>query len=164
MKVSARSFLVFTSSCFLLLQGCEKGEQFSPVPAITFKEFIHYTNASGSVDSLKAVISFTDGDGDIGLKDTETEPPYEENLFIGFYEKKSGNFILSPNRITNRIPYLVPQGRSKSLRGDIAIKLPLPLDVVNDTIRLDIYLLDRALNKSNVITTPETIITTTIQQ
>ena len=54
----------------LLLPACLRTEEFPPEPRITFKAF----NLVG--DSASIVITFTDGDGDVGLNPGDTFPPY----------------------------------------------------------------------------------------
>lgn len=152
-------FLFAAIACFTW--SCTKMEEFSAIPSISFKKFSKST-VNGIDDSVRVAISFTDGDGDIGLKDEETSAPYDVNLFITYFELQDGKYIPIPEKSTYRIPYLVPSGKNKALRGDIAVKLSLPpgRDAYNtDTVHFEIYMMDRALNKSNIITTPDLILT-----
>jgi len=56
-----------------------------------------------------------------------------------------------------RIPLLTPNGRNKNIKGEIARTLELYFAsqaLQSDIIAFEIYIKDRALNKSNVIITP----------
>jgi hypothetical protein len=141
------------------LFSCRKEEVYPVQPSLTFKEMIKHTNDQGLDDSLTITVTFTDGDGDIGLQEGESDPPF--NLFFQSYEKLDGVFKPSVE-LNYRVPFLVPEGRHKSLRGDISVNVSsLPSNVINDTLYYSIYLTDRAGNKSNVVSSPEVIITTT---
>ena len=59
-----------------------------------------------------------------------------------------------------KIPNLTPKAKNKSISGDVSYTILLPPAVINDTIKLRLYILDRANHKSNVIETTELIITT----
>jgi hypothetical protein len=148
-----------------VLYSCIKPEQVSPIPNIKFKSFIKF-----GLDSADFTISFKDGDGDIGLDPQDTFPPYNTgtetyyNLFMKYYFKKTdGSFVAYYNPNTNdtlvfkyRIPDITPIGQNKTLDGDIKVKLSAPYFVPGHTVfKFDVYIYDRALNKSNVITTPE---------
>lgn len=101
--------------------------------------------------------SFKDGDGDIGLEQYEQEPPYDYNLFITLYEIQNGDSVEidPPLTLNQRIPILTPDGNDKSIRGEIEDTLIIydPSSAF-DTIYLELYILDRALNQSNTISTP----------
>ncbi len=110
--------------------------------------------------------SFTDGDGDIGLNSWDTVYPYDFNLFITYFEKQNGEFKEVPIIVNGdttiqdaRIPILNTSGEGKSLKGKIEIELFINNPRSNfDTIRYDAYIKDRALNESNVISTPEIVV------
>ena len=109
---------------------------------------------------------FHDGDGDIGLDETDRNPvfsvdsPYYYNLFIDFYEKQQGEWVKLefPTPLHARVPHLsndVPE----SIEGTLTI-----LTYINnpaspyDTVRLSCCLVDRALHHSDTIFTPEIIV------
>jgi hypothetical protein len=46
-----------------------------------------------------------------------------------------------------------PRGSNESLKGEISIAINYNILQPNDTIRYDVYIFDRAGNKSNTITT-----------
>lgn len=121
-------------------------------------------DASGK-DSLGFLtIEFTDRDGDIGLSQADTFPPYNigsefyYNFFITFFEKKDGNFVKIEQPYNSRIPDVNPEKIDKDLAGDITIEIDLKilsLVITQKTIKMSAFMYDRALNKSNEIETPE---------
>lgn len=152
------SHIFFSTSLFaLLLVGCLKTEEFPSTPSITLDAF--EPNSDGSA-TLKLL--FTDGDGDIGLNPGDTlapfdiNSPYYYNLFVRYYERKNGIWTLIPINnppLSYRTPVVTPTGQNKSLNGSITVDLSLYYDPNStfDTIRLDVKLLDRALNESNIV-------------
>lgn len=111
------------------------------------------------------IVSFTDGDGDIGFNDGDTLPPYnldEENFnkfyynLLLYYFIKEGDEWLEVELAVPyyyRVPYITPSGQNKSLKGEIEVEITLPINRP-DSIRFDIELIDRALHESNRLTTP----------
>ncbi len=121
------------------------------------KEFKQYG------DSTSLVISFTDGDGDIGLNQGDTNPPYAPgstyyyNLFCDMSKRQNNAWVtVMQLPYYYRVPSITPTGQNKALNGDIAVALqpfPLPPVVVGDTVRFNVKLVDRALHESNTVTT-----------
>lgn len=143
----------------ILATGCLKTEKFPVEPKIEFKSFERFSN-----DSASLVIKFTDGDGDIGLEAADTFPPYEtnsafyNNLLLKYFELTDGewNEVELPEPIGYRIPRITPNGQNKTLEGEIAIAIdPFSLFILTDsgTVRYSVEILDRALNRSNLVYT-----------
>ena len=113
------------------LSSCLKTEEFPPEPHIEFKSFsIHAVfeeNLNVWVDSASFVISFTDGDGDIGLTDADSLSPYDCNLRIEYYEYENGvwtNPDLGISRTSaSACRYITPTGQNKTLEGEIAVAM-----------------------------------------
>ena len=156
---------------FLLVSfaACKEPKKYPSEPEIAFKELVKNTSALGLDESADLTISFVDGDGDIGLGESDTMPPfnpesdYYYNFYIRFFIKTNGNFeeygLAIPAR--QRIPYINHEGKNRSLSGDIIMHLDfLGFGFKNDTLRFDAYIYDRALHKSNTISTSEIILTT----
>lgn len=147
--------------------SCTKEEDFPDVPNIEFISFTKIANSSNVDEKGILKISFTDGDGDMGLADSDTVTPYDKtsiyyyNFFITYFEKQHGEFVEIQPVITfnSRIPELTSTSSNNSLKGEIEIELFInnPFSVY-DTIRFDASIVDRALHISNVITTPEIIL------
>jgi hypothetical protein len=149
--------LIFTG-----LVSCIKQDNYPIEPVITFKGFGVIADINNHDSIGRLAISYTDGDGDIGLYDSDTVEPYKYNFFLKFLYMKNGQMVeLIPADSTlgfdARIPILTPTGRNKNIKGDISIDLQLFYAwtaLESDTIGFEIYIKDRALHSSNVIQTP----------
>ena len=65
-----------------------------------------------------------------------------------------------PFEFNYRIPIINTSSKKKTIQGEIKIAIkPFYYDPFSkyDTIKYEIYIVDKALNKSNVISTPEII-------
>ncbi|MBV6406044.1 MAG: hypothetical protein GFGODING_02829 [Flavobacteriales bacterium] len=126
-------------------------------PHIAFKSFTTHG------DSASLVITFTDGDGDIGLGQGDTLPPFDVapwfyNLFVEYEERQNGAWVrptlLLP--LYYRIPVIAPTGQDKTLEGELAVALtpwPTVPNTPYDTVRYTVRLVDRALHESNTVNT-----------
>jgi hypothetical protein len=154
-------------SVLLLLIACTPDPDYPIEPSIEFVSFTKVQNNTGIDDKGTLEISFIDGDGDIGLSEYDTDPPYDTasiyyyNFFITYYEKQHGVYVKVDLPLTNdsRIPLTPPAEEGLPLKGDIDIDLYInnPFSTF-DTIKFDAYIVDRALHESNTITTPDIII------
>jgi hypothetical protein len=164
--------LISTFSILLISFSCKKEVTYPIIPHIDLISFEKIADSSGIDQQGIIGLSFTDGDGDIGLTSTQNTGNYLYDLFIKYFEKKNGKFeeiiLTTPNQVTGkpdtltfngRIPNLTPQGNNKAIKGEIYDTLYInnPASTY-DTIRYEIYIEDRALHKSNVVTTPDIII------
>jgi len=148
--------------------SCERIEDLPDEPKIEYDSFL-LKDTVDLLDNLikqgKLIFSFTDGDGDIGLSDADSLPPYCDscdyhyNLFITLYEKSDTGFIPVDQEIPlyYRIPYAVPEGQNKTLKGQIVVDFEYN-PILYDTIKYEFYIVDRALHHSNIETTPEIIL------
>ena len=151
--MNASSKIVLFIVLLTLFFACKKRESFSDIP---YLEFRHY-ELKDSVDALGNItklcelhIYFTDGDGDIGLFEQDSIPPFDYNLFVNYYEMNNGNLqiqnLTPPYHI--RMPNLTPTGQNKSLKVDV--KYDVNVTYRNsDTIKFELKLFDRALNESD---------------
>lgn len=151
----------------LFMSACINRTEYSPIPDIAFKDFVKRGN-----DSADFIITFKDGDGDIGLNQWDTTgdfaltSPYYYNLVMKyFYKKTDGTFeqFVLPGGDTlvykYRIPDIRPKGQNKALAGEIMVNMLAPYYYPgHTTIRYDVYIYDRSLNKSNVVSTPEIVV------
>ena len=160
-------FLSIIILSVLLLNACTKEEVFPPEPAITFISFDKIANNSSIDDKGLLKIFFTDGDGDLGLNDFDTNAPFDKNsmyyynFFIKYFEKQHGTFVEVdlPLPFNSRIPRLQSSGNSPSIKGEIELEVFINnISSAFDTIHFTASICDRALNMSNVITTPEIIV------
>ena len=116
------------------------------------------------------LVSFTDGDGDIGyhsresgLNDAIFDDPasqYYNNFIVKTFILQNGIWNSIDTPVSARIPFLTPEGPNKALRGEISREFALPIALVQDTLRYDIFIYDRSLNQSNTITTSPIILNT----
>lgn len=155
MPVKQAIILIFFSMT-IALTACLKKETASPVPLIEFKDF------QANKDTANLFINFTDGDGDIGLTQNDTVAPNNYNCFITYFEKQKGIWVKKqlPFDFNYRIPVINTSSKKKTIKGEIKIAIkPYYYDPFSkyDTIKYEIYIVDKALNKSNVITTREII-------
>jgi hypothetical protein len=147
--------------------GCVKQENYPDVPQIQFLSYTSVFDTGQYAVRGILTISFTDGNGDIGLNSRDTLPPYDTagpyyyNYVINYFEKQQGAFKqidLNPP-FSVRIPVLNREFPGKPIKGIITDTLglnnPHPLF---DTIKFEAFIYDRTLNKSNVISTPEIIL------
>lgn len=140
--------------------SCKPEECENEVPEITFKEFIQFPDSSGTLK-----IDFIDCDGDIGLTDADTFPPYDKNLLLTYFEMVDGQWEeidLGEFAFEYRIPPITPDGQSKVLEGEIAVDInPLyfdPFSPNSDTVKFEVVLRDQAKNESNKVSTGTIIV------
>lgn len=166
MKIIAKISLFLLILFFAGLTGCIKEEQYPIEPRIEFESFATARDITGK-DSLGAItISYTDGDGNIGLYSWDTVEPKKYNFYLKFMEYVNNKLVEVKPVDTNvtfnsRIPILTPKGRNKNIKGEITMYLELYFArqiLKSDTVAFEIYIKDRDLNESNVIETPLFII------
>ena len=163
----------FRNSCFiaaisglLFLSSCMKKETYPDIPEIAFQNFTTEFDTGKYAKRGFLTISFKDGNGDIGLRTDQTNPPfnpgsiYYYNYIIDYYEKQNGTFVkiaLDPS-YNARIPYLTPNDLNKAIKGIIVDTLMLNPMPQYDTVKFKFYIYDRALHQSNVDSTPPIIL------
>ena len=162
MKIYTKISLFLIVALITALTGCIKEDQYPIQPQIEYGGFATLKDNSGK-DSIGAItIAYTDGDGDIGLYAYDTLEPYKYNFYLKFMQVINNQLVEVQPVDTSitfnaRIPILTPNGRNKNIKGDIKMYLELYFArqiLKSDTIAFEIYIKDRALNKSNVIQTP----------
>lgn len=150
----------------ILVSACLPKVDYPDQPQIEYIGFIP-GNSANIADSVGVVqISFTDGDGDLGLEPSDTngvfhqDSTYYFNLFVNYFEKKEGVFELItpvfPNHV--RIPNLTPTGSDKTLEGEMNVGVFADFTSPYDTVKWELYLVDRALHHSNVVSTHEIVL------
>lgn len=123
--------------------SCKKDtEKFAKIPSLEFVK-ITPSVAAEFVDEVKITVLYRDKDGDIGENDPEVK-----NLFV----TDNRNDV----EYSFRIPELTPEGSEIAVEGNFEINLKV-LSMVGDqeeeSAAFSVYILDRALNKSNSVTT-----------
>jgi len=163
----------------LVSLSCRKLEEYPIEPAISYNGFVLLINEQTGISEKGILsISYTDGDGDLGLDQNDIFYPYEPegayyyNYFITYYERDHGVFseipLLSWNNETQqydtlnfnaRIPVLLPKEKKQGVKGVIQHEMFIynPL-AKSDTIQFKVKIVDRALHFSNEITTPPIVL------
>ena len=150
----------------ILLCACRPQKKFPEVPYIEFFSIEKIDDGTGVDNQANLTIYFRDGNGDIGLDEADTagvfakDSAYYYNFFINYYEKQNGEWVLVelPTPLHARLPYFsnnVPE----SIEGNITITTFINNYFSRyDTVKLVCQMVDRALNQSNIIETPEIIV------
>lgn len=140
----------------ILIISCNKLEEYDNRPIITESSYDLLKNASGKDTALVLKFTFTDGDGDVGLSDADTIAPNNTNVKIDYLEKLDGVFskILIPGttdtlNFNSRIKKF---GSNNPTKAQVEVKVNIQV-VLADTVRFDYYIVDKALNRSNKVTT-----------
>lgn len=149
----------------LAIISCRKIETYPDVPEIKYMDYT-ITDTIDALDNqvkkLQIELSLIDGDGDIGLFFSDTVAPNDTSkVYIYQYNMENGVFIPEDTEQQRfyRIPYVQPQGQNKLLKCQIFVDIYYPvIDNISDTVKYDVFVVDRAMNKSNVITSPEIVI------
>lgn len=153
-----KSFFKFLFLLFLIagLYACVKKTNYPASPVIEYKDFVPFVG-----DSAFLEIKFTDGDGDIGVPENDTT----KTLFFTYYYKdtitqKYTAYYSALFNDTLRTGYIVKSPtddyNGKPISGEISIDIQQYRHSKKiKYIKYVMYLLDRAGNKSNVLTTPE---------
>lgn len=155
-----KSFLnyLFISGTFLLfLNSCVKKTSYPTVPEIEFKDFYIFDGDSGAIE-----IKFTDGDGDIGVEDGDST----RNLYYTYYYLDSitnqyTGFYSADLNDTLRIGYTLKKPKDaeyqgKAISGEINVRMMQYRHSKKiKKLKYTVYLIDKAGNRSNVLTTPE---------
>jgi hypothetical protein len=166
MKKQPFYFLLIFATLSAVFSGCMKKQSFSEIPAISLTGLELTYDTSHVVRTGILTISYQDGNGDIGLAAGDTFPPYDSagpyyyNFVIQHFEKINGVYHPAVDLIpfSARIPVLTPDDPNRAISGFIVDTLILYPPPLHDTIRFEAFIYDRALNKSNLVTTPEIIL------
>lgn len=154
MRTKASLYISFFAAVLILVSACKPNEVGSPVPSISFKSLTFGT------DSASLLLSFVDGDGDIGLTQSDTSADFKFNCFVDVYRKESGQWVKQDFILPYyyRLPML-NKGEKKILEGEIRLTLfDFPPDLGTpgvDTLKASVYIKDRALNSSNTVFSQE---------
>lgn len=162
-----RSVIPFLLLFFLVLGGCLKREDYPSRPDLEFIGYYPNTSFTTPLDSIGFIkVRFTDGDGDLGLRESDVDgvfasgEPYHFNLFIHYFEKRDGEYVEVelPGTQNVRFGNLTPEGRDKTLEGEMDIGLVASAATTVDTVRFEVFIVDRALNHSDTVVTPDILL------
>ena len=147
--------LVSFAFCIAVMTSCLNGDEYPLEPDIKYVSavFKDTLDQLGNVAYLGTItFEFTDGDGDIGTETGDTT----NNMFVDEIELANG-IRQTPVPHEYKIPYITPGGSNQSLKGEIDVEVEIFKSFnppTYDTVIYEIYIVDRANNKSNIITTP----------
>jgi len=161
----------------IFLHSCFVKPEFADTPKLEFESIQKITlpGLLNAKDSIIIALKFQDGDGDLGLSPADTIFPFQElnadgtpnefhlNYYINLYRKVNGEFIqfeFGDVTLNGRFPSLNVEGQEGPLEGvlrrSVVISSAYPFR--NDTIRFDVFIIDRALNKSNLVETDTVVV------
>ncbi|HOF16550.1 MAG TPA: hypothetical protein PLF32_06740 [Bacteroidales bacterium] len=152
---------IICRSCILtiLLCACKPPKTFPIIPYIEFRSFTKIDNGTGKDDKGILAIYFTDGDGNIGLKENEKDTSY--NFFMNYFECQEGVWTETDfsTNFNFRLPIINTSDKEQALEGIIELEIFFnnPRSAY-DTIRFECWLFDRDSNESNHIFTPPIIV------
>jgi hypothetical protein len=168
------------SVVLLLLAGlgvssCLTPPDYPETPEIGFKSISkqRLDNRFGVYDTVIVTVSFKDGDGDLGLNNDDTAPPFNELDANQQPNKYYNNYFFQPQLQTapgqfedtnigfgynSRYPRLSPSdqgGREEPLKGDLSFGLNFFQGTFapGSVVRFKVKILDRKLHESNEVTT-----------
>lgn len=141
--------------------SCVRPPKYSEVPTLEFRSFSKDTMQQGvfSEDSVILVLYFTDGDGDFGTPGQGTQ----KNIFLK--DKRTNQTFRE-----FKAPFVPVEGTGNGISGTISVKLfstcciypeatgifpcELSEEFPYNELTLEVFITDRAENKSNTVVTP----------
>lgn len=150
-----------------IVAGCGEIQTYPDTPVIDYKDFKLYRTTDALGNSIfvgKMELSFTDGDGDVGLAQpdsTVVDDSLKYNFFSSMYSMNNGVFekIEGPRGEQKfRIPYISREGQNKTLKGTISVDFEYKI-IEYDTIFYTFYMMDRAFHRSNTDTSEVLVFT-----
>ena len=153
----AREVLFANALTILVLTGCLPDPSYPLEPTLNFQNF--ETRSDGTA---KLTLGFTDGDGNVGLTQADTLPPFCQSCehhynLVGEYQEWKDSTWLTPELLVPyayRVPVAEPTGSSPALDGTIELELTswYLFGTTADSVRFGWVLWDRDLNPSNKAT------------
>lgn len=163
---------VSTASKILLLSlfvACGKADTGDGLPSISLDSYEMSLDSNGKSDVLTLKLNFADSDGDIGYRKEDTIPPFDFqspyffNLHVDFYSVSGGQKTYYLNgtdtiRFSQRLQSITPEGKFKGISGTMDVRIGFDLLRIlgynPDNAQFEIWLNDRTLNRTSVVTTP----------
>ena len=161
------------------LNACQSPPEFSAIPEISNISVVKSHVSTG--DSVSIAFDFKDGDGDLGLNANDVlVPPYfvdnketefADNILLSMYKRANRQWVLVDFGDKNldyngRFSRFQKGDKLSPIKGTInyffVIDDYAPYNIAikkNDTVKFDIFIRDRALNKSNVLSTSPVVLT-----
>lgn len=159
MKLNRIAIICITMLGFV---ACYKTPQYPITPTLKFETFTKPNSVFTLGDTGNLVLSFTDGDGDMGkLNNADSSSRlWYRNLRDTTFFNRDRYYV---------IPVIPQKGTTKAISGTIEMKLSAALfnsyeayfiakGISIDTFTFKMYVTDRATHQSNVITTPPIVV------
>lgn len=155
---------VLIAGCFY---GCEEIKSYPEIPTVKYVPPFGIDTATDDLGNEivigKLKFDFTDGDGDLGLEQPESDTLADSliyNLYLNVFEKNDTGFayVEDISNLNFRIPYIEREGQNKTLIGTVTIDLEYKT-FEYDTIFYTFYIVDRQMNRSNVDSTEVLVFT-----
>ena len=165
---------IVLSFALALLTACQKHPEYPIEPVISYHGLSYLMDADSTLTGEVILsIGYTDGDGDLGLDDSDSiypfgnQDPHYYNLLIDYLKWDGEQYVETPLLSWNqqvqaydtisfnaRFKRLVFYDEVKAISGTIEYKMLLlnPLSPT-DTVKLRVHVIDRALHESNTIET-----------
>ncbi len=148
-------YIPFVLLLALILPACQKNTV-SKIPRIDLIALIPDTAIKVNVDTIMIEFSLVDGDGDIGYGTTRTTSDTISRIYLKDSRFESAGYV----PIEFPTIDLTIEDPKKGLEGKCwfyPIPQPVPRDslhgVTGDTLYYQFYIMDRAGNMSNILTT-----------
>jgi hypothetical protein len=163
---------LFSVGSIFIFNACYKEPNFTLTPEITFNKidrFIRLDQFSGAKkDSIIISLNFKDGDGDLGFNADEIGKKVKQDDF---------NYVVIPSRrikgkltvfkpsesFSGFYPKLKTDDKIGPIEGKLSYRVQIETafwPVKKDTVVFEVYIKDRAGNKSNSIQTEPIVINT----
>jgi len=133
--------------------SCKKPAAVTTVPTLSFLSYTHFYDINNKDTTGLLKMYFVDGDGDMGLNQDEPGADFYSTLWF----KKNNVWKADTFYYNYRIPYLVGQGGTGTMKGEIDITFNkiIVTSIPFDSVKFQCYIVDRAGNQSNKIFTDE---------
>ena len=138
------SAIVLSLGCMLSFSGCKKENLFEETPSISLTSVLPGTITEFE-DSLVFIISYKDGNGDLGEND-----PNVKNLFI-HDPRINADYGF-------RIQQLAPDNAEIAIQGDLTVTLTgigITDGSNQQSVIFEVWVVDRAGNQSNKVSSPQ---------
>jgi hypothetical protein len=168
MKQNILSYIIIVIVSILLF-GCPNPQKYPDEPQIDFLQFVltdtvDDPSLGNKVKNCKLRFDLIDGDGDIGLNPEDTigvdiDTVYRNNFLSVLYQVKNSDTLTvdSLNGYNFRIPDIQPVGQNKTIQAVVEIDMQFNYykdTLLYDSVIFEFFIIDRALNKSNIEITP----------
>ncbi|MCC6721899.1 MAG: hypothetical protein IT243_06825 [Bacteroidia bacterium] len=152
----------------LIINACKDKLTETHFPELSIEKVTLYKNNNGNDSLINITLKYSDNDGDLGLSENDTFPPfnfgnkYFYNLKIKYLVRKNGvweQITKSPLNDTinfnQRFKRLNESNKKRKVYGEFIVRVPAsPYPGIKpDTVLFECIIIDRNLNKSNTART-----------